>query len=205
MRLNEFYQKLLAIALPAFRTQDVAVLYNITNQHASQLLRRLGESRQVLQIKRGVWILPDKIERLGLPYFLTMPAPSYISLQSALSYHGMIMQMPEVVYAISIARTRSYHTLVGAISIHHVMPEMFFGYDEIAPYINMASPEKALVDFFYFHQAKSRKFVKLPELELPAKFNMKLMKQYIEKISSPKRRQKVLSLLNELMIQLGKV
>lgn len=194
MRLNEFYLKLIAINLPVFRTDDVAVLCNISNQHASQLLKRLGQVKQVMQIKRGVWILPEKTEPLALPYFLTMPAPSYISLQSALSYHGMIMQMPEIVYAISIARTRSYKTPIATVSIHHVTPKMLFGYNEIAPYINMASPEKALIDFYYLHQARSRKFVKLPELELPNNFDRDRMQQYIEKIPYQKRRQKVQTL-----------
>lgn len=194
MRLNEFYLKLIAIKLPVFRTDDVAVLCNISNQHASQLLKRLGQVKQVMQIKRGLWILPEKTEPLALPYFLTMPAPSYISLQSALSYHGMIMQMPEIVYAISIARTRSYKTPIATVSIHHVTPKMLFGYNEIAPYINMASPEKALIDFYYLHQARSRKFVKLPELELPDNFDRDRMQRYIEKIPYQKRRQKVQTL-----------
>ena len=161
MRLNDFYVQLIAIGLPAFKTEDVAVLCNITNSHASQLLTRLGQTKQIMQIKRGVWIIPEQTESFALPYFLTMPAPCYISLQSALYYHGMIMQIPEMVYAISIARTRTFHTPIASISIHHVIPEMLFGYKEIAPYINMASPEKALVDFCYLHQGKSRQFVKL--------------------------------------------
>jgi predicted transcriptional regulator of viral defense system len=199
MRLNEFYQKLLAIGLPAFKTDDVAVLTNISNQHASQLLTRLGQVKQVVQIKRGVWVLPDKIEPLGLAFFLTMPAPCYISLQTALSYHGMIMQIPEIIYAVSIARTRSYHTPMATVSIHHVTPKMLFGYTEIAPYINMASPEKALVDFFYLHQAKSRKFVKLPEFELSEHFDRELMKKYVEMIPYRRRRQTVQSLVNDLL------
>lgn len=199
MRLNDFYQQLIAIGLPAFRTEDVAVLSKISNQHASQLLGRLSQTKQVVQIKRGVWILPDKTESLTLPYFLTMPAPCYISLQSALSYHGMIMQIPEIVYAISIARTRTYSTAIATISIHHVTPEMMFGYEEIAPYINMASPEKALIDFCYLHQAKSRKFVKLPELELPDHFDIKRMKEYIKMIPYQKRRQKVRTLVDALL------
>ena len=198
MRLNEFYQKLVAIGLPAFRTEDVAILSDITNQHASQLLTRLGQAKQVIQIKRGVWILSEKIEPLALPYFLTIPAPSYISLQSALSYHGMIMQMPEIVYAVSLARTRIYTNPIATVSIHHLMPKMIFGYNEISPYINMATPEKALIDFFYLHQARSRKFVKLPELELPNNFNTKRMMQYIKMIPDQKRRQKVLELYDGL-------
>lgn len=199
MTLNEFYQQLIAIGLPVFKTEDVAMLSNISNQHASQLLGRLGQTKQVVQVKRGIWVLPDKIEPFTLPYFLTMPAPCYISLQSALSYHGMIMQIPEIVYAVSIARTRVYQTPMATISIHHLTPKMLFGYEEIAPYINIATPEKALVDFLYLHQARSRQFVKLPELESPDNFNIKRMKQYIDMIPYQKRRIKVQSLTDKLL------
>lgn len=199
MRLIEFYQQLISIGQPVFRTEDVAVLAKISNQHASQLLTRLSNTNQVLQIKRGIWILPEKSEVFCLPYFLTMPAPSYISLQSALSYHGMIMQIPEVIYAISIARTKMYQTSLATVSIHHVTPKMLFGYKEIAPYINMASPEKALIDFCYLHQAKSRKFVKLPELELPQHFDFQCLDRYIAMIPYQKRRQKVQQLIESLL------
>lgn len=128
-----------------------------------------------------------------------MPAPSYISLQSTLSYHGMIMQILEIIYAVSIARKRIFKTSIATISIHHLTPKMIFGYKEISPYINMASPEKALVDFCYLHQAKSRKFVKLPELELPKDFNFRVLKQYIAKIPYQNRRQTVQNMIDSLI------
>lgn len=201
MRLNAFYQKLIDIGCPSFRTEDIAILSKITNQHASQLLGRLSHTNQVIQIKRGVWALPDKIEPMTLAHFLTTPSPCYISLQSALSHHGMIMQIPEIVYAVSIARTRIYSTPLATVSIHHLSTDMFFGYEEIAPFINMALPEKALIDFFYLHQAKSRLFVKLPEVELPDNFDIMRLNQFIKMIPYQRRRQKVQSLVDELLGQ----
>lgn len=199
MRLNEFYRKLLDIGLPAFKTTDIAVLCKISNQHASQLLIRLAQTKQVMQIKRGVWILPEKTQALQLPYFLTMPLPSYISLQSALYYHGMIMQIPEIVYAISIARTSSHQSGLASVSIHHISPELFFGYEEKSSYLNMATPEKALFDFLYLNQTRSRKFAKLPELELTDQFDKALIMKYIDMIPSPNRRQRVKHLLTDLL------
>jgi len=198
MRLNDFYKQLTDLGLPSFKTEDIAIYCNITNAHASQLLLRLAMTDQVLKIKRGLWVLPDKIDKLALPYFLTMPFPSYISLQSALYYHDIIMQIPEILYAVSIARTKIYETPISTVSIHHIAPEMMLGYEEVSTYIYIAKKEKALIDFLYFSQAKSRVFAKLPEVDIPENFDTSLAKLFANKIPYKNRRQRVLNLLNDI-------
>ena len=64
MKLIEFYNQLLTMNIPFFRTRDVAVFCKISNGHASQLLLRLTKSQQLIAVKKGVWALPDKIEQL---------------------------------------------------------------------------------------------------------------------------------------------
>ncbi|MBI5192923.1 MAG: hypothetical protein HZA08_05715 [Nitrospirae bacterium] len=125
----------------------------------------------------------------GTIWYLTAPFPSYISLQSALYYHGMISQIPAVTYSVSPARTHVFKTSLGTFSIHHIDPSLFFGYAPVGKSgIKMAVPEKALIDFLYMRPAKSKLFRCLPELELPRKFNIKGVKQMIQRINSPGRR-----------------
>lgn len=199
MRLIEFYQKIKAIGLPFFKTRDVAVICKISNSHASQLLTRLTKTEQVVQLKKGLWVIPEKIESMALPYLLTIPEPSYISLQSALHYHGMITQISEITYAVSVARTRVFTSSLGTVSIHHISADMFFGYDEIAPYVFMATPEKALIDFLYFNQAKSRLFSHLPEVEIPNNFDKKVALNIIKKIPYLKRQESVYRLFTKFI------
>lgn len=88
------------------------------------------------------------MEPLALPEYLTNPFPSYVSLQSALYYHGMISQIPTIVFAVSISRTKKYETPLGVVSVHHVNPSFFFGFKSMGSRIaKMATPEKALIDF----------------------------------------------------------
>ncbi len=199
MTLIEFYSKLKKLEPPFFKTQDVAIICDISNAHASQLLTRLAKLQQIISLKKGLWVMPDKIESLALPCILTMPAPSYISLQTALYYHGMIMQIPETIYAVSIARTKVYKLAIATLSIHHITPDMFFGYEEIAPYTLMATAEKALIDFLYFSQAKSRLFSNLPELEVPDTFDIDLARSYLSKVPDKNRHQRVSHLFNQLI------
>ena len=54
-----------------------------------------------------------------------------MSLQSALYLHGMISQVPTVTYAVSLARTRRFVTTLGTVSVHHVQPPFFFGFQDV--------------------------------------------------------------------------
>ena len=202
MTLLEFYGKIMAMNSPIIQTRDVAVQCNITNPHASQLLSRLTKHGRLISIARGKYVLAESTDLLALPYYLTMPFPCYISLQSALYYHGMISQIPEIIYAISIARTRRYTNTLATVSIHHIQPEFYFGYTQIKEHVFLASPEKALIDYLYLSQAKSQLFGKLPELTLDSNFSFAKAEKIINKISYKNRKAHVLGLFLKIRIKM---
>ncbi len=192
MRLLEVYSKLKTLKQPIVKTSAVAVFLGVTKATASKTLARLAEHNLVVHLRSGLWGIPELIDPLMLPEYLTAPFPSYISLQSALYYHGMVSQIPMIIYAISLARTKKYKTPLGIISVHHVQPEFFFGFKAIGKHrIKMATPEKALVDTLYLSTAKSRLFRSLPELEFPEYFSVNKANMIIRKIKSKKRRNLV--------------
>lgn len=85
--------------------------------------------------------------------------PSYISLETALSYYGMI---PEAVYtttSVSTLKTTSFDTHLGAFAYRHVKPVLFFGYQVVEwqgfP-IKMAKPEKVILDYLYLNPQLDR-------------------------------------------------
>ena len=45
----------------------------------------------------GLWATDLSLDPLRLPEYLTAPLPSYVSFQSALFFHGMISQIPNVI------------------------------------------------------------------------------------------------------------
>ncbi len=54
--------------------------------------------------------------------------------------------------------------------------------------VKIATPEKALVDIFYFSPTRSRLFKKLPEIEFPKRFSWQKAFALAKKIKSPARR-----------------
>ena len=199
MQLTEAYAKLLQINAPVFETRDAAALWQINPAHASTLLARLKHQNLLYALAHGKWTLSTLKNTMVLPEYLTAPEPSYISLQSALHFHGMIEQIPDVIYAVSLARTKRYKTPLGTFSIHHVQPTFFFGFESIdRENIKMATPEKALVDYFYFSSTKTRLFTQLPELILPRSFSLGECRQMAERIQAKSRKSSVLAKINDL-------
>lgn len=80
--------------------------------------------------------------------------PAYLSLETALSYHGLI---PEGVYSLTSVTTRKtqiYTTPLGHFSYQQLKPALYFGYEVLRPAgrpILMANMEKALLDYCYLH------------------------------------------------------
>lgn len=200
MRLIDVYQKLEQLNDAAIQTRDAAGVLQVDVAHASKLLERLAKSGLVIFVKKGLWAFPKRMNALLLPRYLAAPFACYVSLQTALYQHDMIMQVPAVTYAVSLSRTRCFTTPLGDVSLHHIDPSFFFGY-EVDPKtgIALATPEKALLDFFYLSGTKSHLFGTLPELELPKKFSRKKANELIEHIPSLRCRTLVRNRFEELI------
>lgn len=197
MRLIDAEQKILHLKQPVIQTRDAATCLNITIAQANQILVSLSKAGRFVRLMRGRWATTTQIDPLILPEYLTLPFPSYVSLQTALFFHGMISQIPHIIYAASLARTKQYSTPFATISIHHIQADFFFGF-EMTGQIKMATPEKALIDTFYLTAARSRLFKKLPEIELPKTFDFKKAAAIIKKIKSTRTRTLVETRLDEL-------
>ncbi|MEY2487773.1 MAG: hypothetical protein QOH39_3421 [Verrucomicrobiota bacterium] len=199
MTQTEALAKLRGLGQTLFETRDVAALLNVKQSNATQIAKRLTRDGLVVKLARGKWALIDSVDPLSIAEHLTAPFPSYISLQSALYYHGMISQIPSVTYVVSLARTRRQRTPLGIYSIHHIEPTFFFGYElDETGRAKIAVPEKALVDFFYFRPARSRLFVYLPEVEFSKRFNWRMAAHMARKIHGASRRAMVEESLNSL-------
>ncbi len=124
-----------------------------------QLSRWVADGR-LQQLRRGRYALAAPYAKLR-PHPLAVAArlvrPSYVSLQSALSYHGLIPEAVPVVTSVTTARPGRFETPLGSFSYRHVKPALFWGYENIrlderqpaGQAALVASPEKALVDLLY--------------------------------------------------------
>jgi predicted transcriptional regulator of viral defense system len=189
MNQIEALQKLQTLATPVVESRDVAALLQVSASNATTILRRLGAEGMIVHLSRGRWLVDKKIDRLALPELISAPHPAYISLQSALFHHGLIEQIPSILYAVTLARPRKFRTPMGAISFHRMPPELFTGFElSSGSDAKIATPEKALFDLLYLAPGKSRLFSKPPELSIPRGFKWQRLKEYMQLVKSSGRR-----------------
>ncbi len=138
-----------------FSSSEVRKVFPISPVASSFLLYRYTKKGFILRVKRGLYAFPD-----ALPpevYIANkLCDPSYVSLQFALSYYGII---PETVYeitSITPKTTRHYNTLGKTFSYRRITKSAFVGYSIKKQKdfgFKIADPEKAFVDTLYFQLA----------------------------------------------------
>lgn len=79
-------------------------------------------------------------------------APSYVSLESVLSRHGLLPETVSQITSVCTRKTRSIATDIATFTYRTIAPRLFFGY-EIAGKsgTKVACMEKAILDYLYFH------------------------------------------------------
>jgi predicted transcriptional regulator of viral defense system len=199
MNASDALGRLRGLGVPAVTTADAAAVLGMSIEATSHALRRLSFSGLVTPVRKGLWALGANPDPLRLCEYVTMPYPSYVSLQTALYWHGMVMQIPSMIYLVSLGRTARVETRLGTYSVHHVQPELFGGFElPKGSAVKLARPEKALVDVLYLSPTRSRLFAALPELEVPSHFRWGVARRWARQIPSQRSRTMVERRLAEL-------
>ena len=191
------------IGRAVFTTREIAALRHGSVAATSQALRRMEQSDLVVRAARGIWCIPDdpRFTPFSLVPFLAGGHQAYVSFLSALHLHGLIEQIPRVVYAATTAHTRTQKTPVGTFSFHRIDPRCFSGFDwyrERQTFL-IATPEKALVDSLYLSSRKGKRFGRFPEIELDRRFSMRRAGEWVRRIPDLKIRKFVSERLKSLV------
>lgn len=123
--------------------------------------RRLTEWGQKNYIKKIInkWYIFNEIPVDDLLLMRTSNCiyrPSYISLSSALSFHGLIPEGVFVYQAVTSLKTKFYNTPIGRFEYRSMKPSLFFGYKILNKNglpVLIAEKEKAFLDFCYLTPA----------------------------------------------------
>jgi len=146
-----FASKIKEKRLLIFTVADVRALFGVSAVATIGLLHRYKKQGFILQIKRGLYIFPDALPP-DVYIANKLYSPSYVSLEFALSYHGVI---PETVYevtSVTAKATRRFETLGKVFSYRKIKKSAYTGYGvekqgDLSFYI--ADAEKAFVDANY--------------------------------------------------------
>ena len=121
------------------------------------MLKRALAAGDVLRIHRGIYCLAGKYLPQALdPRVLAqrIHGPSYISLETALAYHGLIPESVQVITSGTAGRSREFGTPIGWFSFSRVPQKtLYAGVERVenrrGEAFLLASPLKALADYVY--------------------------------------------------------
>ena len=169
MRFQDTYKKLVEKKYTVFSFEDLCVFYpEEKRSNLRQYLSRWKAQGWLQSLKKGLYELTYP-EGRGVPDFFIankMYAPSYISLETALSYYSIIPEVSMAVVSVTSKITRKFKNSHGLFMYRSVRPDAFRGYiieKHNGFNILIAEPEKALVDYLYFKTLHGRPFDKKAE------------------------------------------
>jgi predicted transcriptional regulator of viral defense system len=168
-------------------------------------LSRWARAGKILQLRRGLYsIAPPYQKRQPHPFLVAnhLQKASYVSLQSALSFYGLIPEVVNITTSVSTGRPERLETPLGTYEFRHVKTELLFGYrmtelGEQSAFI--ATPEKALLDLIYLQSGgNSMAYLKELRLQNTENLDQDLLRTQSEKINTPKLQNAVKAILQLL-------
>ena len=159
-----------------FSLADLANYLNAARPSLKVVLSRLIKQNKIIRLTRGYYALPRKmpdIEQLAVE----IKYPAYISLESALSIHGILSQAPSRLTLVTPKRSASLEAGGSVLEYTHIQPRLFWGF-KIIKHTQIARPEKALLDELYLIGLKKRS-LDLREIDTK-RINRKLIKNWLK-------------------------
>jgi predicted transcriptional regulator of viral defense system len=119
-------------------------------------LSRWTQAGRVIQLRRGLYTLAAPYQQIHPHPFLianSLLAGSYVSLQSALAYYGMIPEYATQTLSVTTQRPSRWRNPLGDFRFQHLATHLFFGYQQVNLSLGqdafVAFPEKALLDLIH--------------------------------------------------------
>lgn len=161
----------------------------------------------LIKLRNAYYTFPENLREPGMNYYAAgiIYKPSYVSLHSALAFHGLIPETVATTTSITTRKTAVFDNALGRFSYASVKPAIYFGFDIKKQGPNMsfrlAQPEKALLDLLYIYPfystIKELKELRLNDQILHESIRKDLMDSYTASIGS-KAIEKRIGLLHKV-------
>jgi predicted transcriptional regulator of viral defense system len=142
---------------------DAQTLLNLLADYRKprERILRMVKNEKLIRLKNGFYLITDKIAQganIVIPYEQVanlLYGPSYVSLEWALSFYGMIPERVHTVTSMTLGKNKEYHTPVGDFTYYRLSSVSYsigITHKKAADFTGgflMASPEKALADLVF--------------------------------------------------------
>ena len=138
-----------------FDVFDYTVLVSALSDYskARDKITKLLDSGNIVRIKKGLYCFAETLRKhaLSREYLANLIyGPSYVSLEYAMAYHGLIPERVNIVISVTTRRSRDFDTPFGRFSYRRMTENRYNCAADLAESAGisflMATPEKALTD-----------------------------------------------------------
>jgi len=190
MKFNDLRAKIKDSGLFSF--EDIFKWFPQANrQTVKNQLRKWVEKGYLLRVKKNLYFLQEHPLNDEFVLANKIYQPSYVSLESALNYYGIIPDVPFAVTSVTTKKTQEFKTPLGLFLYRKIKFQWFFGWEEIEVEKNqsykIASPPKALFDFIWLNKNSfGKNFPAEERFSFDENFNWQEFKRYTKAVEDKK-------------------
>jgi predicted transcriptional regulator of viral defense system len=167
---------------------------DVSRRELSVQLSRWVRSGRLIQLRRGVYAIAKPYRQIEPHPFLAANAlrkNSYVSLQSALAFHGLIPEYVPVCTSVTTGRSEQLETALGTFLYRRMTPDYLFGFGQVEVAPNqlafVAVAEKALLDLVYLTPgADTASYLRELRLQHTAAINRETLEELAIRMDKPK-------------------
>jgi predicted transcriptional regulator of viral defense system len=151
------YESLLTLTggQPVFET-GLLLAGEVDPDDVRRQLSRWVKAGRILQLRRGLYALTLPYRRANPHPFLVanmLKPGSYVSLQSALAYYGLIPEYTGQTLSLTNQSPARWRNTLGDFRFRHLAAQLLFGYQQVSlpsdQQAFVALPEKAILDLVH--------------------------------------------------------
>ncbi len=181
---------------PVFET-GLLLAGDVDSAHVRRQVSRWTKTGRLYQLRRGLYALAPPYQKAKPHPFLVanrLVRGSYVSLQSALAYHGLIPEAVPVTTSVTTLRPARWDTPLGGYEYRHVKKKLFFGYQLADVGVDqqafVATPEKALLDLVHLQpQGDAPEYLRELRLQNLERLDLDRLKSQAARANTPKLRR----------------
>ncbi len=145
---------------------DYVLLTGVLSHYSGirQKINELLKSGVILRVKKGLYVFGPGYNRTPVSKEVLanlIYGPSCISLEYALSFHGLIPERVETVTSVTPKRDKEFDTPLGQFNYRYLSADKYAcGIEQVGidrnNFVLMASPEKALCDYLTLNKITNK-------------------------------------------------
>lgn len=164
MSLIQIMARLNSLETKVVTTTALSNLLGNSNKNTIyKTIGRMEKNNLITKLIKGKYIVTDSkisdFEKAGI-----ILSPSYISLESALSFYGILSQFPYSITSVTTQKSRKYEINGKEYEYTKISKGLYSDYTKKDGFL-IATPEKALIDLIYLVSKGLRK-IDLTELDM---------------------------------------